>query len=72
MKELGVAPDIDTLADYILRHVLLADPYLALCKPQDYGLSVNMVVSPTLAVLLKAGHIETAVKLCEYILLSCT
>jgi hypothetical protein len=27
-----------------------------------------MVLSPVLAVLLKAGHIETAVKLCEYIL----
>jgi hypothetical protein len=26
MKELGVPPDIDTQADYIQRHVSLADP----------------------------------------------
>jgi hypothetical protein len=68
MKELGVTPDVDTLADYILPRVSLADPQMALRKLQDYGLSVSMVPSPILAVLLKAGHIETGVKRCEYIL----
>jgi hypothetical protein len=72
MKELGVTPDIDTLADYVLPHVSLADTQMAVRKLQDYGLSVSMVLSPVLAVLLKAGHIETAVKLCEYILRLCT
>jgi hypothetical protein len=68
MQELGVTPDIDTLADYVMPRVSLADPQMAIRKLQDYGLSVGMVLSPVLAVLLKAGHIETAVKLCEYIL----
>jgi hypothetical protein len=68
MKELGVTPDIDTLADYVLPRVSLADPQMAVRKLQDYGLSVSVVLSPVLAVLLKAGHIEKAVKLCEYIL----
>jgi hypothetical protein len=68
LKELGLTPDIDTLADYVLPRVTLADPQMAVRKLQDYGLSVSMVLSPVLAVLLKAGHIETAVKLCEYIL----
>jgi len=72
MKELGVTPDIDTLADYVLPRVSLADPQMAVRKLQDYGLSVSMVLSPMLAVLLKAGHIEMAVKLCEYILGLCT
>ena len=72
MKELGVTPDIDTLADYVLPRVSLADPQIAVRKLQDYGLSVSMVLSPLLAVLLKAGHIETAVKLCEYNLWFCT
>ena len=72
MKELGVTPDIDTLADYVLPRVSLADARMAVRKLQDYGLSVGMVLSPILAVLLKAGHIETAVKLCEYTLGICT
>ena len=72
MKELGVTPDIDTLADYVLPRVSLADPQMAVRKLQDYGLSVSMVLSPVLAVLLKACHRETAVKLCEYILRLCT
>jgi hypothetical protein len=52
-KNLGVTPDIDTLEDC----VSLADPQMAVHKLQDYGLSVNMVLSPVLAVMLKAGHI---------------
>jgi hypothetical protein len=68
MKELGVTPDIDILADYVLPRGSLADPQMVVRKLQDYGLSVSMVLSPMLAVLLKAGHTETAVKLCEYIL----
>lgn len=68
MKELGVTPDIDTLADYVLPCVSLADPQMTVRKLQDYDLSVSMVLSPMLAVLLKAGDMETAVKLCEYIL----
>jgi hypothetical protein len=66
MKEFGVTPDIDTLADYVLPRVSLADPQMALRKLQYYGLSVSMVPSPILAVLLKADHIETVVKQCEY------
>jgi hypothetical protein len=52
MKELGVTPEIDTLAEYILPRVSLADPQMAVRKLQDYGLSVSMVLSPMLAVLL--------------------
>lgn len=66
MQELGVIPDIDTLADYVLPHVSLADLQMAVRKLQDYGLSVGMVLSPMLAVLLQGGHTEAAVKLCEY------
>lgn len=65
MKELGVSPDTDTLADYVLPHVSMASSQMVIRKLQDYGLSVAMVLTPVLAVLLKAGHIETAVKLCE-------
>jgi hypothetical protein len=72
MQELGVTPDIDTMADYVLPHVSLADPQMAVHKLQDYGLSVSMVLSPMLAVLLTTGHIEMDVKLCEYILWLCT
>jgi len=68
MKEFGVTPNIDTLADYVLPHVSLAAPQMAVHKLQDYDLSVSMVLRPMLVVLIKAGHIETAVKLCEYIL----
>jgi len=52
MKELGVTPD------YVLPRVSLADPQMAVRKVQDYGLCVSMVLSPMLAVLLKAGHIQ--------------
>jgi hypothetical protein len=72
MEELGVSADIDTLVDYILTHVSLADPQMAVHKLQDYGLSVSMVLSPLLAVLLKAGHIQADIKLCDYILWHCT
>jgi hypothetical protein len=68
MKELGVVADNDTLADYVPPRVSLADPQMAVCKLQDYGLRVSMVLSPMLAVLLKASNTETAVKLCEYIM----
>jgi hypothetical protein len=65
MQELGVTPDFDTLADYVLPHISLADSQMVVRKLQDYGLSVGMVLSPVLAALLKAGHVEMAVKLCE-------
>jgi hypothetical protein len=65
MQELGVSPDTDTLSDYILPHVSMASPQMVIRKLQDYGLSVAMVLTPVLAVLLKAGHTEGALKLCE-------
>jgi hypothetical protein len=65
MQELGVSPDTDTLADYVLPHVSMASWQMVVRKLQDYGLSIAMVLTPVLAVLLKAGLIETAVKLCE-------
>jgi hypothetical protein len=65
MQDLGVSPDTDTLADYVLPHVLMANPQMVIRKLQDYGLSVAMVLTPVLVVLLEAGHIETALKLCE-------
>ena len=67
MQELGVTPDIDTLADYVLPRISIADSQMAVRKLQDYGLGVGMVLSPMLAVLLKAGDLETTVKLCEYV-----
>jgi hypothetical protein len=67
MQELGVTPDIDTLADYVLPRISIADSQMAVRKLQDYGLGIGMVLSPMLAVLLKAGDLETTVKLCEYV-----
>lgn len=65
MQGLEVTPDVDTLADYALPHVSLADSQMVIRKLQDYGLSVSMVLTPVLAVLLRASHIEMAIKLCE-------
>jgi hypothetical protein len=65
MRELKVTPDTDTLADYVLPHVSLDEPQMVVRKLQDYGLNISVVLTPLLAVLLKAGHIETAIKLCE-------
>ncbi|XP_021925064.1 leucine-rich PPR motif-containing protein, mitochondrial [Zootermopsis nevadensis] len=64
MQGLEVTPDVDTLADYALPHVSLADSQMVIRKLQDYGLSVSMVLTPVLAVLLRASHIEMAIKLC--------
>lgn len=65
MQELEVTADTDTLADYVLPHVSLVDTQMVVRKLQDYGLSVSMVLTPVLAVLLRAGHLEMAIKLCE-------
>lgn len=65
MQELGVSPDTDTLADYVLPHVSMASSQMVVRKLQDCGLSIAVVLTPVLAVLLKAGHIETAIKLCD-------
>jgi hypothetical protein len=53
MKELGVTPDIDTLADYVLPRVSVADPQMAVCKLQDYGLIVSVVLSPNVGCFVK-------------------
>jgi hypothetical protein len=65
MQELEVIADTDTLADYVLPCVSLVDTQMVVRKLQDYGLSVSMVLTPVLAVLLRAGHLEMAIKLCE-------
>jgi hypothetical protein len=65
MQELEVTPDIDTLADYVLPRVSLADSQMVVRKLQDYGLNVSLVLTPVLALLLREGRIEMAIKLCE-------
>nr|CAD7571092.1 unnamed protein product [Timema californicum] len=70
MTDLGVALDFDTLADYVLPHVSLADPPMLVRKLQGCGMTVGALLTPVVATLLRQGRIGPAGKLFFTIILN--
>lgn len=65
MQRLGLRPDYETLTDYFLPYVSLVDVNVAVRKLQDQGLGVSEVAPAVLVTLLRNGHLQGAVTLCE-------
>ncbi|KAJ2948053.1 hypothetical protein O0L34_g9850 [Tuta absoluta] len=65
MIQMTVAPDHETMMQYVLPHVSFTSPQNLMKKFMEAGLTATMALTPMMVTLVKSGQVRAASEICE-------